>query len=58
MTDIYFAAIEVDRCDESVFVATDIENDPMIYFIGGGKDLSQFGKTVELDLLHNLEPTP
>ncbi len=57
MTDIYFAAIEMDGCDQPVFVAADIENDPVIQFIGGRKNLSQFGKTIEFSLLHDLEPT-
>ena len=57
MTDIYFAAIEMDGCDQPVFVAADVENDPVIQFIGGGEDLSQFGKTIEFGLLHDLEPT-
>jgi len=57
MTDIYFAAIEVNRCDQPVFVAADIENNPVIQFIGRGKNLSQFGKTIEFGLLHDLEPT-
>lgn len=57
MTDIYFAAIEMNGCDQPVFVAADVENDPVIEFIGGRKDLSQFGKTVEFGFLHNLEPT-
>lgn len=58
MTDIYFAAVEMDQRDEPVFVATDIENDPMVYFIGGWENLSQFGKAVEFSFLHDLEPTP
>jgi hypothetical protein len=58
MTDIYLAAIEMYRCDEPVFIAADIENNPMVYFIGGRESLSQFGKTAEFSLLHNLEPTP
>jgi len=58
MTNIHFAAIEMNRCDESVFVAADIENDPMVYFISRGEDLSQFAKTIEFGLLHNLEPAP
>jgi len=57
MTDIYFAAVEVNGCDQPVFVAADIENNPVIQFIGGRKNLSQFGKTIEFGLLHNLEPT-
>jgi hypothetical protein len=58
MADIYFAAIEMDGCDEPVLVAADVENYPVIHFVGGGKDLSQFGKTSEFSLLHNLEPAP
>ena len=57
MTDIYFAAIEMNGCDQSVFVAADVENDPVIQFIGGGENLSQLGKTIEISLLHDLEPT-
>ena len=57
MTDIYFAAIEVNGCDQPVFVAADVENDPVIQFISGGKNLSQLGKTIEFGFLHDLEPT-
>jgi hypothetical protein len=57
MTDIYFAAIEMDGIDWPIFVTANIEDDPMIEFIGGGENLSQFGKTTELGLLHDLEPT-
>lgn len=58
MTDIHFAAIEMDGCDKPVFVAADVENYPVIYFIDGRKNPSQLGKTAEFSLLHNLEPTP
>ncbi len=57
MTNIYFAAIEMNGGDQPVFITADIENDPVIEFIGGGEDLSQLGKTVEFGLLHDLEPT-
>jgi len=57
MTDIYFAAIEVNGCDESVFVAADVEDDPAIQFIGGRESLPQFGQTIEFGFLHDLEPT-
>ncbi len=30
MTDINFAAIEMNGCDQPVFVSADIENDPMV----------------------------
>ena len=57
MTNINFAAIEMDGCDQPVFIAADVENDPVIQLIGGREDLSQFGKTIEFGLLHDLEPT-
>lgn len=57
MTDIYFAAIEMDRCDKPIFVAADIENNPVIDFIGRRENLSQFSKVAEFSLLHDLEPT-
>jgi hypothetical protein len=57
MTDIYFTAIEMDGCNQPVFVAANIENDPVIQFVSGGENLSQFGKTIEFGLLHDLEPT-
>jgi hypothetical protein len=56
MTNIYFAAIEMDRCNQPIFVTANIEDDPMVEFISGGKDLSQFGKTMEFGLLHDLKP--
>jgi len=56
MTDIHFAAIEMDGRNQPVFVAADVEDDPMIELIGRREDLSQFGKVIEFGLLHNLEP--
>ncbi len=57
MTDIYFAAIEMNGCDQPVFIPADVENDPMVKFIGRRENLSQLGKVIEFGLLHNLEPT-
>lgn len=57
MTDIYFAAIEMNGCDQPVFISADIENDPMVEFVSGRKNSSQLGKIIEFSLLHNLEPT-
>lgn len=56
MTDINFAAIEMDGCDQPVFVTADVENDPVIQFISGGEYLSQFGEIVEFSFLHDLKP--
>lgn len=57
MTDIYFAAIEINGCDQPVFISADIENDPMVEFVSRRKNSSQLGKIIEFSLLHNLEPT-
>jgi hypothetical protein len=57
MTDIHFAAIEMNGRDQPVFIAADIEDDPMVKFISGRENLLQFGKGVKFGLLHNLEPT-
>ncbi len=57
MTNIHFASIEMNGRDQPVFVAADIENDPMVKFVGGWENLSQLGKVIEFGLLHNLEPT-
>jgi hypothetical protein len=57
MTDIHFSAVEMHRGDQPVLVAADVENDPVVEFIGGGEDLPQFGKTFEFGLLHDLVPT-
>ncbi len=57
MTDVHFASIEMNGRDQPVFVSADIENDPMVEFVGRRKDLSQLGKVIEFSLLHNLEPT-
>lgn len=56
MTDIHFAAVEMNGRDQPVFIAADIEDDPMVEFIGRREDLSQFGKGVKLSFLHDLEP--
>ncbi|WKZ37085.1 MAG: hypothetical protein QY332_03990 [Anaerolineales bacterium] len=57
MTDIHFAAIEMNGCDQPVFVAANIEDDPMVKLVGRRENLSQFGKGVKLSFLHDLEPT-
>ena len=58
MTNIHFAAIEMDGCNEPVFVAANIENNPMVYSINRRKNLSQFSKAIKFGPLHNFEPTP
>jgi hypothetical protein len=57
ITDIHFTAIEMNGCDQPVFITADIEDDPMVEFISRRENLSQFSKGVKLSLLHDLEPT-
>jgi hypothetical protein len=57
VTDIHFAAIEMNGRDQPVFVAADIEDDPMVKLVGRRENLSQFGKGVKFGLLHDLEPS-
>jgi hypothetical protein len=47
----------MNGCDQPVFIAADIEDDPMVKFVSGRENLSQFGKGVKFCLLHDLEPT-
>jgi len=56
MTDIHFAAVEMNGCDQPIFIATDIEDDPMVKLVGGRENLSPLGKGVKLSFLHDLEP--
>ena len=57
MTDINFVTIKVDGGNQPVFVAADVEDDPMVNFIGGGKYGAQFCKILKVRFLHDLEPT-
>ena len=57
MTNIHFAAVEMNGRDQPIFVTANVEDDPVVEFIGGWEDLSQFGKTMKFALLHDLEPT-
>jgi hypothetical protein len=56
MSNIYFAAIKVNGGDQPVFVAANIENNPMIQLISRRECGSQISKVVKLRSLHNLEP--
>ena len=56
MADIHLAAIEMDRSDQPIFVAADVEDDPLIHFVGGWKCGAEFGKISELRGCHHLEP--
>ena len=56
MADIHLAAIKMDRSDQPIFVAADVEDDPLVHFVGGWKCGAEFGKISELRGGHHLEP--
>ncbi len=56
MTDVNLVAIKVNRCDQPVFVAANVEDDPLVNFIGGGERGAQFGEILEIGFLHDFEP--
>ena len=57
MTDINFAAIKVNRDNQFVFIAADIEDDPMVNFVYRRKNCTQFSKILKVGFLNDLEPT-
>jgi hypothetical protein len=56
MADVDFAAIKMNGSNQPVCIAADIENNPVVHFICRRKCGAQFGKVMELSLLHNLKP--
>ena len=56
MPDVNSTTIKVNDGDQSVFIAANVENDPILNFIGRGKCSPQFGEAVKLSLFHDLEP--
>ena len=57
MTNIDFATIEMNNCNEAIFIATDIEYDPGTNFIGGRKGNTEFAEITKIGMPQNLEPT-
>ena len=56
MANIEPAAIEVDRSNQAIFIAADIENDPIVDLIGRWESRPQAFKARELALPDNLVP--
>ncbi len=54
VADIYFAPIKVNRDDQSIFVAGDVEYDEISHFVGRWKGTAQRRKTAKLTLPHDL----
>ena len=57
MSNVNFASVEVNGCDQPILVPADVENDPILYFVCGWENLSQLGKTLQLGRFHNFEPS-
>jgi len=57
MTNVHFAAVEMDGGNQSVFVTTNIENNPLVNFVRRWKSHAQFCKTLKLALLNDLKPS-
>lgn len=55
--NVHFAAIEMNRGNETILVASDIEHHPLLNQIRAGKRGAQFGKGFKLGVSHRLVPT-
>jgi len=56
MPDIHLAPVKVNRCDQAVFVATDVKDDLIADHVRLRKGLSQFDKRLELRFVYNCVP--
>ena len=57
MTDIDFSTIKVDGDDKTIFIAANVEDDPMSSLVCRGKGLSEVGKTAEFGIVYDFVPT-
>jgi hypothetical protein len=57
VANIHLASIKVDRSNQPIFVASDIENDPIPYSVRGRESGSQFSEVVKLGMLKYFEPS-
>ena len=56
MTDVYFASIEVNRGNQAVLVAGNVEYDEFSDFVSRRKSAVQGCETAKLSLPHDFEP--
>lgn len=56
MTDVYFAPIEVNRDNQAILVAGNVEYDEFSDFVCRRKSAVQGRETAKLSLLHDFEP--
>jgi len=57
LPDIDLATIEVNRGNETIFVASDVEDNELSYFVRRGKGRPEAVKVVKLTAVHDLEPS-
>jgi len=56
VANVYFAALEVDRSNEAIFVASDVKHDQLSDFIGRRESGMQGVEAAEFALAHDFEP--
>jgi hypothetical protein len=56
MTDINFASVEMDNANKTVFVAADIEHNPVANLVGGREGCSQLIEGAKGGVLHDFRP--
>ena len=56
VANVYLAAIEVDRGDEAIFIASNVKHDKLSDFVGRWKSGAQGVETAEFALAHDFEP--
>jgi hypothetical protein len=56
MTNIHFTPIEMNDRDQPIFVATDIEHNPLTDLIGGGERCPQITEAAKGGMSHDFEP--
>jgi hypothetical protein len=57
MADIHLAALEMYRGDKPIFVAANVEHNPIVYFVRRWKSGTQLTEVEKFRVSHNLEPT-
>lgn len=57
MTDKYFSSVEMNRSNESILVAADIENNEVAYLVSGRESGSQRREVIKFRPLNNLKPS-
>lgn len=56
MSNVDFAPIEMNGCNQPIFVAADIEHNPLSNFVSGGEGSAEVGEAFKLRLSHDFEP--